>query len=90
MKIELKPELEALIRQDVERGAYKSVDEFVEQAVSLLHEQEAWLTEQGSEIRVKIEEGYAAAQRGNLIDSSDVRSHLEKKKRAWLTEKRRA
>ena len=90
MKIELKPELEALIRQDVERGAYKSVDEFVEQAVSLLHEQEAWLTEQGSEIRAKIEEGYAAAQRGNLIDSSEVRSHLEKKKRAWLTEKRRA
>jgi len=90
MKIELKPELEALIKQDVERGAYKSVDEFVEQAVSLLHEQEAWLAEKGSEIRVKIEEGYAAAQRGELIDSGDVRSRLENKKRAWLTEKRRA
>jgi antitoxin ParD1/3/4 len=90
MKIELKPELEALIRQDVERGAYKSVDEFVEQAVSLLHEQEAWLAEQGSEIRPKIEEGYAAAQRGELIDSSDVRSRLEEKKRAWVAEKRQA
>ncbi|HTB93795.1 MAG TPA: hypothetical protein VK728_13260 [Candidatus Sulfotelmatobacter sp.] len=90
MKIELKPELEALIKQDVERGAYKSVDEFVEQAVSLLHEQEAWLAEQGSEIRAKIEEGCAAAQRGELIDSGDVRARLENKKRAWLTEKRRA
>ncbi len=90
MKIELKPELEALIKQDVERGLYKSVDEFVEQAVSLLHEQEAWLAEQGSEIRAKIEEGYAAAQRGELIDSSDVRSHMEEKKRAWLADKRRA
>jgi len=48
MKIELKPELEALIKQDVERGAYKSADEFVEQAVSLLHEQEAWLAEKGT------------------------------------------
>lgn len=86
MKIELKPEIEALIKQDVERGLYKSVDEFVEQAVSLLHEQEAWLAEQGSEIRAKIEEGYAAAQRGELIDSSEVRSRLEEKKRAWLSE----
>jgi len=90
MKIGLKPELEALIKQDIERGAYKSVDEFVEQAVSLLHEQEAWLAEQGSEIRAKIEEGYAAAQRGELIDSGDVRSRLEEKKRAWLADKRRA
>ncbi len=88
MKIELKPELEALIKQDVERGPYKSVDEFVEQAVSLLHEQEAWLAEQGSEIRAKIEEGYAAAQRGELIDSSEVRSRLEAKKRTWLSENR--
>jgi len=88
MKIELKPELEALIKQDIERGAYKSVDEFVEQAVSLLHEQEAWLAEQGSDIRAKIEEGYVAAQRGELIDSGEIRSSLEKKKRAWLAEKR--
>ena len=88
MKIELKPELEALIKQDVERGPYKSVDEFVEQAVSLLHEQEAWLAEQGSEIRAKIEEGYAAAQRGELIDSGEARSRLEAKKRTWLSENR--
>lgn len=88
MKIELKPELEALIKQDVERGPYKSVDEFVEQAISLLHEQEAWLAEQGSEIRAKIEEGYAAAQRGELVDSAEVRSRLDAKKRNWLSENR--
>ena len=88
MKIELRPELEALIKQDVERGAYKSVDDFVEQAVSQLHEQEAWLAEQGRGIRAKIEEGYAAAQRGELIDSSNVRARLEEKKRVWLAEKR--
>jgi antitoxin ParD1/3/4 len=90
MKIELRPELEALIKQDVERGPYKSVDKFVEQAVSLLHEQGAWLAEQGSEIRAKIEEGYAAAQRGELIDSSEVCSRLEAKKRNWLSEARQA
>ncbi len=90
MKIELRPELEELIKQDVQRGPYKNVDEFVEHAVSLLHEQEAWLAEQGSEIRARIEQGYASAQRGELIDSGEVRAKLDEKKRAWLAEKRQA
>ena len=90
MKIELRPELEELIKQDVQRGPYKDVDEFVEHAVSLLHEQESWLAEQGSEIRAKIEQGYASAQRGELIDSGEVRAKLDEKKRAWLAEKRQA
>jgi len=89
MKIELRPELEALIQQDVQRGPYKNVDEFVEHAVSLLHEQESWLAEQGNEIRAKIEQGYASAQRGELVDSNAVRSNLDEKKRVWLAEKRR-
>jgi len=90
MKIHLRPELERLIKQDVQRGPYQTVDEFVEHAVSLLHEQEAWLAEHGSEIREKIERGYAAAQRGELIDSDQVRSRLDGRKRAWLTDKHQA
>jgi antitoxin ParD1/3/4 len=90
MKIRLRPELEQLIKQDVQRGPYQTVDEFVERAVSLLHEQEAWLAEHGSEIREKIEQGYAAAQRGELIDSDQVRSRLDERKRAWLADKRQA
>lgn len=84
MKIHLRPELEKLIEQDVRRGPYHTVDEFVERAVSLLHEQEAWLAENRSEIGAKIGEGYAAAQRGELFDSDQVRQSLDKKKRAWL------
>ena len=90
MKIHLRPELEQLIKQDVQRGPYQTVDEFVEHAVSLLHEQEAWLAEHGSEIREKIEQGYAAAQGGELIDSDQVRSRLDGRKRAWLTDKHQA
>ena len=90
MKIQLRPELEQLIRQDVQRGPYQTLDEFVEHAVSLLHEQEAWLAEHGSEIRDKIEQGYAAAQRGELVDSDQVRSRLDERKRAWLSDKRQA
>jgi hypothetical protein len=49
---------------------------------------EAWLAEQGSEIRAKIEEGYASAPRGESMDSGQVRSKLHEKKPVWLAEKR--
>jgi len=56
----------------------------------LLHDQEAWLAEHGSEIRAKIEQGYAAAQRAELIDSERVRAALDERKRSWLGENRQA
>jgi putative addiction module CopG family antidote len=90
MNINLRPELEELVKQDVQRGPYQTVDEFVEHAISQLHEQEAWLAEHGSDIRAKIEQGYAAARRGELIGSDQVRSGLDERKRAWLAEKRQA
>jgi putative addiction module CopG family antidote len=90
MEIRLKPEMEEAIRRDVERGTYRSVDEFVEHAVELLHEEESWLAEHGSEIRAKIEQGYASAQRGELLDGDRVRQEMEQRKNAWTAEKRRA
>ncbi len=79
-----------MIEGDVQRGPYQTVDEFVEHAVRLLHEQEAWLSEHSTEIGKKISEGYAAAQRGELVDSDQVRQSLDQKKRTWRTDKRRA
>ena len=90
MAIHLRPELEELIRQDIQRGAYQTVDEYIEHAVFMLHEQEAWLADHHAEIAGKIEAGYAAAQRGDLVDSDQVRSALEDRKRAWLAGKRQA
>lgn len=40
MAIEIRPEVVALIEQDVARGRYRSAEEFVEQAVQLLHARE--------------------------------------------------
>ncbi|HSZ64262.1 MAG TPA: hypothetical protein VK828_20865 [Terriglobales bacterium] len=81
MEIRLRPELEELIKQDVQRGPYESVDEFVEQAVSMLHEQEAWLAANREDIQTKIAEGYASAQRGELMGPDEVRSKLAELKR---------
>ena len=84
MTIRLKPELEALIQKDVERsGPYQSADEFVEQAVQMLHEQEQWLADNHADIAAKIEEGYASAERGELVDPGQVRTQVNDRKQAW-------
>ena len=90
MDIRLKPEMEEMIRRNVERGAYRSVNEFVEHAVALLHEEESWLAENASDIRSKIEQGFASAQRGELLDSDRVRQEMEQRKSRRIAEKRRA
>lgn len=90
MNIRLKPELEKLVAQDVQRGPYQTVDEFVERAVVLLHEHETWLAEHAAEVREKIGEGFASAKRGDLIDADQVRTSLGEKKRAWLASQRKA
>ena len=84
MTITLRPEHERLIAEALRSGAYLSADEVIERAFELLHEQEALLAEN----RAKIEEGYAAAQRGELIDADQVRARLQEKKRDWLAEQR--
>jgi len=89
MEIRLRPELEELIKQDVQHGPYETIDEFVEQAVSMLHEQEAWLAAHRADIQTKIGEGYAAAQRGELIDPDEVRSRLQELKRARSADQQR-
>jgi antitoxin ParD1/3/4 len=89
MEIRLRPELEDLIKQDIERGSYKTVDEFVECAVSMLHEQEVWLAQNRAEIGTRIDEGYAAAQRGELIEADAVRSRLKELKQARSDETQR-
>ena len=81
MDIRLRPEIADLIKEDIARGAYNSVDDFVEQAVSRLHEQEAWLAANRADIQSKIEEGYAAARRGELLDADQVRLRLSELKR---------
>ena len=89
MEIRLRPELEALIRQDIERGPYQTVDEFVERAVAMLHEHESWLAANRTEIESQIAEGYSAAERGELLDAEQVRSRLDELKRTRVGEQPR-
>lgn len=85
MEIRLRPEIENLIKHDVQCGPYQSIDEFVERAVSMLHDQEVWLSQNRDQIAAKIERGYAAAERGELIEGDDARSRLNDLKRSAIS-----
>jgi hypothetical protein len=50
MDIQSRPELEDLVRYDAECITYRSADENVEHAVSLLHAHETWYAEDPAEI----------------------------------------
>jgi len=49
---------------------------------------DVWLAAHRAEIESKIDEGYAAAQRGELLDPDDVRSKVNELRKARLREKR--
>jgi len=71
--------LEALIQKDVERGLYRSADEFVAHAVQMPHEQEEWLSDHRAEIAAKIEHGFAQAERGELVDGEEAFQRLRQR-----------
>lgn len=82
MTIHLNPELEALIQQDVKRGPYESADDFVAQAVQLLHQQEQWLADNRASIAAEIEHGYTQAIRGELIEGDEAFQQLRQRHEA--------
>jgi len=85
MAIMLGPEHEQLIAEALNSGGYQNSDEVIKRALELLRERDTWRNEN----RDKIEEGYAAAQRGELLDSEQVSARMEVKKRAWLFDQRK-
>jgi Arc/MetJ-type ribon-helix-helix transcriptional regulator len=90
LTIHLRAELEELIRQDIQRGPYQTVEQFLEHAVRLLHEQEVWFASHRTEIAEKVEEGWNAAIQGKLVDEAQAQSNMREKKRAWLEQHRQA
>ena len=84
MTIHLKPAIEALIQKDLERGPHQSVDEFVERAVQMLHEEEALLANDRQVIEEKIERAFGQFERGEGLTPEESRASLQEKKAAWL------
>jgi antitoxin ParD1/3/4 len=88
MTIELKPETAAIIQSQLQKGAFANPEEIVERALEFLALEEDWLADSSTQINAEVQEGWDAAQRGDLIDADQVRANLAKRKEAWLAEHR--
>ncbi len=89
MTIHLKPETEALIQEDLQRGPYRTVEEFVEQAVRMLHEEESLWASEKQEIHEKIERAVGQFERGEYLTLEETRAKIQEYKAAWIAENRR-
>jgi len=78
MNISLTPELERFVRQRLASGMYTSASEIVREGLRLLAEQEKFKVARLRELRGKIEEGWASAERGELIAGERVFTGIKK------------
>jgi hypothetical protein len=91
LNFRLRPELEKRIEEDIQRSPYQSVDEFVERLFPCCcTSRKCGSQAQRTEIEAKIDAGYAASQRGELLDSDSVRRLMDERKTSWLSEHRKA
>jgi antitoxin ParD1/3/4 len=83
MEIRLSPELEAVVERDMASGRFSSVEEYIAEAVELLHEREQWRGETIEEFNAKLDESIAQAERGELLDETEVRRRMGSMKAEW-------
>ena len=84
MTIQLKPELEMLIQKDIQRGAYQSIEEFIERAIQMLHNEEDLLWVNKDAIHGEIGRGLAELDRGEGVPGDVWRARLQEKKANFL------
>jgi len=80
MTITLSPELEAVVRREIESGRYDSAEEYVADAIQDLHER---LEETLDEEREQLDASIAEADRGEVADEQQVRQEMREMKAQW-------
>jgi predicted transcriptional regulator len=81
MILELKPAQQQVLDQAARSGM--STEEVLDQAFAIIQEQyrnEDWMLADKEAIAAQIEEGFAQAERGELIDTEQVSQILEKRR----------
>ena len=68
MDVTLKPELEQVLQERVERGEYESADAFVQQAIQRLIEDDNAEDAQLEEIRLRVEAPEVEIDRGEFVE----------------------
>jgi Arc/MetJ-type ribon-helix-helix transcriptional regulator len=83
MTIELKPEHQRMIDLAIQSGVYHDPGEALDQAFEIIREQldlEDWLADQRQDVAAQIAEGFAQAERGELIDGDKAVEMLRQRR----------
>ncbi|MGA2049607.1 MAG: hypothetical protein ABSG96_18065 [Terracidiphilus sp.] len=78
MILELKPEQQKVLDRAAQSGM--SPEDVLDQAFAVIHEQylnESWMLAEKDAIAAQIEEGFAQAERGELIDAEEATRLLQ-------------
>ena len=84
MHLELPSDLETLIQKRLSTGGYSSPEDVVRRALEAQDAEESWTEEERSALAGRIEEGWAQAERGELIDAQQARREIAAMKQTWL------
>jgi predicted transcriptional regulator len=87
MTIQLKPEIERIVEQDVAAGVSSSVEAYIEQAILVHHQEQLDLVARREEINALIQEGVESAARGELYTEEEVLAYLEERKKEWRSKR---
>jgi len=80
MTIQLKPEQEHRIAEALRSGAYSSMDDVIDRALEVLHEQDEWLTANRQANDAKIRTGIEELDRGEGVPEDELDAYLERLK----------
>ena len=86
--ITLRPEHEQLIAKAMQTGAYESPDDVIGSALGMLRSEDEWLQENKSLIHDKIERSFAQFENGEFFTAEESRADMEKRKAAWLADRK--
>ena len=89
MMIQLRPEHERAIAEAIESGAFRDADEVIGRALEALRSAEGWLQVHREEIAEKIELGWNQFERGEFFTAEESQAEMERRKQAWLDERKR-
>ncbi len=79
MNVSLTPELEQFVQTKVQSGRYNSASEVVREALRLLEDHEKARVAQLAEFNQELGRRLASLDRGERVDSLEVRARLQKK-----------
>ena len=80
MAFTLHPATEQRIQRELDRGVYSNPDELLTHALDLVAEREDWLLRNKEAINERLDESFAAAERGESHSPEEAQAILTKRR----------